>query len=201
VSEKLFYLINPYGGVGGNCEFHGESGYTTDLRKCALFTKTDAQGWVDNKRGDTPLLKSEVDKHIVFGVDHQHLNENNLDMTMPCYVQVSGMWNGNDIAFLDAKMNSTFNHGEAFAFNPDEAVKRAASSSNLIAWNCGYINEIARPTFQISSINKRKMITAGGIKLPRKQKPNTGKTRLHCGECHHIFWDLNPYTEVCSRCD
>ena len=206
MEQAMFYLRSRHGDVGSNVMFHNKDGkgYGTNLDNLHLFTKDEAQKYLGWDVRSLPLLKSEVDALAIRGVDHQYLDDSKqaLNPQAKYVIQVTQMWNGNDIYF-QVDGGRTFNYDEAKEYGYDDALLYAACAPNAVVWSKEFLDTIARRTFQAENINTRKMITSAGIKYkqPRKPRESTGKTRHNCPSCRQFVWDHNPHeAPYCSNC-
>jgi hypothetical protein len=193
---KLFYKTCRHGNVGSNVMFHNkdEFGYGTNLKNLEVYTKEEAQEYMDRQDGSLMLLKSEVDKLAVKHVDMQYLDETKggpSKLNDLCVVQINGNYDGNDIKFC-GELGSTFDLSKARVISHQEALLFVRDGMTI--WSASYLESISRYTFQAGNINKRKMITAGGVRYrtPRASR-TTGKARGNCPTCGKITWDFNPY--------
>jgi hypothetical protein len=193
----LFYKTCRHGNCGSNVTFHNkdECGYGTNLKNLETYTLEQAQKEMNYQDGSLLLLKSEVDKFAVKHVDMQYLDVKKgapVTLSDNCVIQINGKYNGNDIMFL-GEIGNTFDLSKARQVSLSFANEYADSNNNT-TWSKSYLESISRDTFQDYNINKRKMITAGGIRYrtPRQSKA-TGKSRGNCPTCGKITWDWNPY--------
>ena len=199
----MFYLRSRHGDTGTNVMFHNKDGrgYGTNLDNLHVFTAGEAQKDLDWDIKSLPLLKSEVDRLSIMSVDEQKLDKDKaIKFSGPYILQVSRMWNGNDIYFLTDGDHSN-EYQKAIEFNSGGLIQYLQGRSNLVPWPKSYIDTIARRTFQSTNINTRKMITGPGIiyRKPRKPRPTTGKTRGNCPNCGKITWDFDPHENAyCS---
>lgn len=201
--EKLFYKTCRHGNVGSNVMFHNkdERGYGTDVKNIEVYNAETAQKEMNRQDGSLMLLKSEVDKFLVKRVDMQYLDEHKgkpLHLNDNCIIQINGNYDGNDIEFC-GELSSTFDLSKARVISYQEALLLVCHGQTI--WSASYLESISRYTFQAGNINKRKMITAGGLKYRTPRKTNTtGKTRGNCPICGKITWGLEPYSnEYCSE--
>ena len=192
----MFYKTCRHGNCGNNVVFHNkdERGYGTNLKELEVYTLEQAQKQMDYRDGSLLLLKSEVDKLAVKHVDMQYLDAEKgtpLNFDDECIVQVNGEYDGNDINFY-AEFNTTFVLSKAKVVPYQVAIGFSAPCRTI--WLKSYLESISRDTFQVGNINKRKMITAGGVRYrtPR-QSTATGKSRGNCPTCGKLTWDWNPY--------
>lgn len=176
--------------------FHNkdECGYGTDLKNLETYTLEQAQIDMNRQDGSLLLLKSEVDKFAIKHVDMQYLDDEKgkpLNLDSIVVVQVDGVYDGNDIQFY-AEFGFTFDLSKAKSLTYQDALDYPVDHSTI--WSKSYMESISRDTFQVGNINKRKMITAGGVKYrtPRKSTAS-GRSRGNCPVCGQITWDYNPY--------
>ena len=194
--NTLFYKTCRHGNCGSNVTFHNkdEHGYGTNLKDLEVYTLEQAQKQMDYQDGSLLLLKSEVDKLAVKHVDMQYLDIKKgtpLNLDDECIVQVNGEYDGNDIQFY-TEFNTTFDLSKAKVVPYQVAIGFSAPCRTI--WLKSYLESISRDTFQAHNINKRKMITAGGVRYrTRRQSKATGKTRGNCPTCGKITWDWNLY--------
>ena len=149
---------------------------------------------MDYQDGSLLLLKSEVDKLAVKHVDMQYLDSKKgvpVDLDDECIVQVNGEYDGNDIQFY-AEFGVTFDLSKAKSASLQLALSYGHESRTI--WLKSYLESRSRDTFQAGNINKRKMITAGGIKY-RTPRPSRamGKSRGNCPNCGKLTWDYDPH--------
>jgi hypothetical protein len=205
--ENQFYLQDSRGLTGNNVVFHqvDGAGYGTNLDKLEVLTLEQAQRSHDGRETDVPLLKSLVDELSITAVDHQVMpTELTDDENGEYVVQITGYFNGNDIAFIGPH-GSTYNYSEALVHTRDEGVLLGCKSRYALFAKSD-MDKVCRRTFQAPNIDKLRMIKRPGIKLvkPKRQRPTTGKTRGNCPTCGKITWDFNPYENaycdwVCER--
>ena len=194
---KEFYLRSRHGNCGTNLMFHNKNGagYGSDLDNLETYSLEDAQKELNHGIANLPLLKSAVDELSIKAVDCQYIKneDNHTDPNDQYVVQVKGLWDGNDIAFM--VIGYTFNYSEAHVFSYSDAVRRCEGHEKFHSWSKYYLDTLCRRTFQEENINTRKMITGPGLKYkkPRKQRPTTGKERWNCPSCGKINWQFNPY--------
>jgi hypothetical protein len=199
-----FFLKSRHGDFSTSVCFHNKNGagYGTDLSNLGLFELEEAQNELDHDIKSIPLLASEVLKFSVDRVDMQYLDETvgkPSQFSDLCVIQINGCWDGNDIKFKNEKFG-TYNLKSAVVVSYQDAILDCAVDYEAI-WLKSYVDTIARPTFQSTSINMKTMVRDAGIKYkkPRPKKPTTGKSRGNCPECGKITWDYNPYENAhCS---
>ena len=196
MGELMFYKTCRHGNVGSNVMFHNkdECGYGTNLKELELYTAEQAQKQMDYQDGSLLLLKTEVDKFAVKHVDMQYLDIKKgapRNMDDQCVVVINSVYDGNDIQF-NSDNGVTFDLSRAKVITLQLAL--AYTNQNKSIWLKSYLESISRDTLQSGNINKRKMITAGGItyRTPRPSKA-TGKAKGNCPTCGKITWDWNPY--------
>lgn len=193
--EQIFYKTCRHGNCGSNVSFHNkdECGYGTDLKKLETYTLEQAQKQMDYQDGSLLLLKSEVDKFAVKHVDMQYLDITKLplfNLDDEYIVQVNGEYDGNDIQFY-TEIGVTFDLSKAKVIS--QKIAFAYNHKSRTIWPKSYLESISRDTFQAGNINKRKMITAGGIKYrtPRRSTAS-GKSRGNCPTCGQLTWSYDP---------
>tara|TARA_R110002096_G_scaffold393550_1_gene588575 strand:- start:38 stop:667 length:630 start_codon:yes stop_codon:yes gene_type:complete len=203
--EKLFYKTCRHGNCGSNVTFHNkdERGYGTDLKGLQTYTLEQAQKEMNYQDGSLLLLKSEVDKFSVKHVDMQHLDQLTgapLNMDDECVMVINGGYDGNDIQF-NSEDGVTFDLSKAKVVPLQLAL--AYSNQYKSIWLKSYLESISRDTFQVSNINKRKMITGGGIKYRTKRRSTaTGKARGNCPTCGKLSWGWDPHENAfCKKHD
>tara|TARA_R110001583_G_scaffold58417_3_gene174229 strand:- start:1917 stop:2621 length:705 start_codon:yes stop_codon:yes gene_type:complete len=200
--SQLFYLRDSRSDVGDSCMFWAQdgAGYTSDLNKAHVYTKEEAQRYFDSRDTDIPYSKEQVDQLATVRVDHQYLPDAlaTADDDL-CVIHIGGDYNGNDIywlteAYHSIELTDALELSHADAVNKVEHLAKynvkADIYSKLLIWH------IARRTFQVSNVNKRKMVTGAGIKNnhPRnRNRATTGRTRGNCPDCGKVTWGLNPY--------
>jgi hypothetical protein len=200
--SQLFYLRDTRSDVGDSCMFWAKdgAGYTSDLNKAHVYTKEEAQRYFNGRDTDIPYSKEQVDQLATIRVDHQYLSNVDFTDTDELFViHIVGDYNGNDIYWLTDAYHS-IEYADALVLSYVEALKKMEHLAKYNVKACAYsklsIDAIARRTFQVSNVNKRKMVTGAGIKCnhPRKRnRATTGRTRGNCPHCGNITWGLNPY--------
>lgn len=201
--SQLFYLRDSRSNVGSTCMFWADrGGYTSNLDLAEVFTLEEAQRKFNSPlRGhtDVPLCKELVDELATVRVDCQYLDgfgkKPGCDEYVIC---INGDWDGNDVYWLTLDFKSV-NYKSSAVFSHKSALLRSwelveqGFDSTIYAKDD--IDAIARRTFQAANINERRMITAAGIRKPKRQRirQTTGKTRGNCPHCGCITWGLNPY--------
>lgn len=196
--SQLFYLRDSRSNVGSTCLFWAQDGcgYTSDLNKAHVYTLEEAQRKFNSRHTDVPLSKTLVDELAHSRVDCQYLPEDGEKDGCDEYViSPKGRWDGNDVYWLTFDFLSV-NYKGAVVFSYRNALARIDEhgiDANIYAKPD--IDAIARRTFQAANINERRMITAAGIRKPKRPRTRqtTGKTRGNCPHCGCITWGLNPY--------
>jgi hypothetical protein len=199
--SQLFYLRDSRSSVGSTCLFWAQDGcgYTSDLNKAHVYTLEEAQRKFNSRHTDVPLCKELVDELATVRVDCQYLDGLGKNSGCDEYVIcINGEWDGNDVYWLtldfksvNYKLSAVFSHKSAL-LRSWELVEQGFESTIYAKQD---IDAIARRTFQAANINERRMITAAGIRKPKRQRTRqtTGKTRGNCPHCGSITWGLNPY--------
>lgn len=195
--SQLFYLRDSRSNVGSTCMFLADrGGYTSNLDLAEVFTLEEAQRKFNIRHTDVPLCKELVDELATVRVDCQYLGDSGEKSGCDEYViSQKGRWDGNDVYWLTFDFLSV-NYKGAVVFSYRNALARIDElgiDANIYAKPD--IDAIARRTFQAANINERRMITAVGIRKPKRPRTRqtTGKTRGNCPHCGCITWGLNPY--------
>lgn len=206
--SQLFYLRDIRSNVGDTCMFWAKdgAGYVSDLNKAEVYTKEKAQRYFDSRDTDIPYSKDQVDQLATVRVDHQYLPDVATSNDDLCVIHIVGDYNGNDIYWLTDAYHSV-EYSDALVLSYAEALKKmehlAKYNVKADIYRKSAIDAIARRTFQISNVNKRKMITGAGIKNnhPRnRNRATTGRTRGNCLDCGKVTWGFNPYeTYTCAQ--
>ncbi|MGI2222640.1 hypothetical protein [Shewanella oncorhynchi] len=196
--NPLFYLCDSRSNVGSTCLFWAQDGcgYTSNLNKAHVYTLEEAQRQFNTRHTDVPLEKTLVDELARSRVDCQYLPADGEKAGCGEYViSPKGRWDGNDIYWLTFDFLSV-NYKGAVVFSYRNALARIDElgiDANIYAKPD--IDAIARRTLQAANVNERRMITAAGIRKPKRQRTRqtTGKTRGNCPHCGAITWGFNPY--------
>ena len=205
--SQLFYLRDSRTNVGSTCLFWAQDGcgYTSDLDKAHAYTLEEAQRKFNSRHTDVPLCKELVDELARSRVDCQYLPADGEKAGCDEYViSPKGKWDGNDVYWFTFDFLSV-NYKGAAVFSYRNALARINElgiDANIYAKS--EIDAIARRTFQVANINERKMITAAGIRKPKRKRTRqtTGKTRGNCPHCGSITWGFNPYEAyTCAQAD
>lgn len=195
-----FYLRDSRSNVGSTCIFWAKDGcgYTSNLDKAERFTLEEAQCHINSRETDIPLSASLVDDVATVRVDHQYLDTNQSGISEECNQYVlhtrQGDYDGNDI-YWKSQSGHSVNLREALVLTLDEAAHAKKLMDGVVIYPLVYVLSIGRRTLQASNINPRRMITAAGIRKPkrRRQRPTTGLTRGNCPHCGKVTWGFNPY--------
>jgi hypothetical protein len=199
--SQLFYLRDSRSDVGDSCMFWAKdgAGYTTNLEAAHVYTLAEAQCHFNSRATDIPYCKDQVDQLATVRVDHQYLPDALATADDLCVIHIVGDYNGNDIYWLTDAYHS-IELTDALELSHADAVNKVAhlAKYNVQAeiYSKLSIDNIARRTFQVSNVNKRKMVTVAGIKNnhPRKRnRATTGRTRGNCPHCGKVTWGGNPY--------
>jgi len=195
--KPLFYLQDGRGLCGTNLMFWKKKGrgYGTNIDELEIYSLEQAQSMHNSRNSDVPLLKSLVDQLSIVAVDCQIIPEScNNDPNDEYVIQIKGVWNGNDILFLNHNENS-YDYREASVFNKESLQPYLDHPDAYTCFSKADMDKISRRTFQVENFNKRKMCTTPGIKLvkPKRVRKTTGKTRGNCPGSGKITWSHDPH--------
>ena len=194
-----FYLRDTRSNVGSTCMFWAKdgNGYTSNLDKAHVYTLEEAQRDFNSRHTDVPLSKELVDAVATVRVDHQYLDDCMTGLATGCDQYVIhcniGDFDGNDV-YWKAQRGQTVNLSDALVLSAEE-VRHALWNDAVAFYRLEYVQSISRRTLQVKNINERRMVTAAGIRKPKRKRvrPTTGRTRGNCPECGKVTWGLNPY--------
>lgn len=207
--DKMFYLRDSRSDVGRTCMFWADrGGYTSNLELAEIYTLEEAQRHFNSRHTDVPLSKALVDELATVRVDCQLLGNNSELSDCDEYViRVGNSTDGNDVYWLTLDFKSV-NYKSSSVFSCESALLRAdeleKDGFTATIYAKSKIDAISRRTFQAANINERRMITAAGIRKPKRPRTRqtTGKTRGNCPHCGCITWGLNPYENyTCAESD
>jgi len=173
------------------------NGYTSNLDKAHIYTMEEAQRYFNGRHTDVPLSKALVDELVTVRVDHQYLDDSMAGLAIGCDKYVIhcciGDFDGNDV-YWKAQKGSTVCLSDALILTAEE-VRHALWNDEVAFYPLEYVKSISRRTFQARNVNERRMITAAGIRKPkrRRERPTTGRHRGNCPDCGRGTWGLNPY--------
>lgn len=195
-----FYLRDSRGNTGSSCMFWAENGngYTTNLDRSHVYTLEEAQRHINDRHTDVPLSKVLVDELVTVRVDHQYLDESQGGFGADggeYVIHVNrGDYDGNDV-YWKAERGCTANLSDALVLTKDEAEQAMRFLDDAVIYPFLYVVSISRRTFQATNINERRMITAAGIRKPKRprRRQTTGRTRGNCLHCGKVTWGFNPY--------
>ncbi|MFM1640927.1 hypothetical protein [Aeromonas salmonicida] len=195
-----FYLRDTRSNTGSSCMFWAENGngYTTNLDKAHVYTQEEAQSHFNDRHTDVPLSKALVDELVTVRVDHQYLDESQGGEVADGGEYVIHIsrddCDGNDV-YWKAERGCTANLSDALVLTKDEAEQAMRFLDDAVIYPFLYAVSISRRTFQARNVNERRMITAAGIRKPkrRRERPTTGRTRGNCRDCGRVTWGFNPY--------
>lgn len=199
--SQLFYLRDSRSNVGSTCLFWAQDGcgYTSDLNKAHVYTLEEAQRKLNSRHTDVPLCKELVDELATVRFDHQYLgNEGEKSGCDEYVIRVGDRTDGNDVYWLTVDFSSvSYKASAVFAYQVALVRVNELKTQGIVAtiYAKTDIDAIARRTFQTANINERRMITAAGIRKPKRPRTRqtTGKTRGNCPHCGCITWGFNPY--------
>ncbi|MGX5834751.1 hypothetical protein ACWIJ6_11530 [Aeromonas piscicola] len=196
---STFYLRDTRSNTGSSCMFWAinGNGYTTNLDKAHVYTLEEAQRYIDSRHTDVPLSKELVDEVSTARVDHQYLDESRAGLMAGCneyVIHVKGDWDGNDV-YWKGHIGSSVNLSEALVLNKADAKEAVRLFDDVIIYSLPYVQSISRRTMQVKNINERRMITAAGIRKPKRPRSlsTTGRSRGNCPDCGKVTWGFNPY--------
>lgn len=206
--KNRFYLRSPHGNTGSNMVFHAVNGqgYTTNLDNAHVYSLAEAQREYELARdGEYPISADHVDALAIQKVDHQLLPSESVfaDWASSYVVYKKHLYDGNDVYWVGASGKTT-NLSQADIFTQHDALQ--VDQLNFVALPYELVAAKARYTFNSSLFNSRKMITAAGLRIPkriqkRRRRISNPKTRFNCPECGKINWQHNPYDfEGCNHC-
>ncbi|MGL6237795.1 hypothetical protein [Aeromonas dhakensis] len=195
-----FYLRDTRSNTGSSCMFWAinGNGYTTCLDKAHVYTLEEAQRYIDSRHTDVPLSKALVDDLVTVRVDHQYLDESQGGEVADgdeYVIHVSrGDYDGNDV-YWKAERGCTANLSDAMVLTKDEAEQAMRFLDDAAIYPFLYAVSISRRTFQARNVNERRMVTAAGIRKPKRprSRSTTGRSRGNCPDCGKVTWGLNPY--------
>lgn len=199
-----FYKAN--GKVGSTVLFWADGGgYVSDLDKAEIFTKEDAQTDIDNgwlrDNDEFPLSVERVNELAEWRIDHQYVEKTYPEFTDPNdeYVfYLKGEFNGNDLYFSNL-VGFVLDYSLAISVSGEKLESYLSKGNNYVFVPRYHADEIARRTFQVKNINRRKMISGAGLIGLRKkrERKTTGKTRTNCIICGKIVWDyIHPDMQI-----
>ena len=194
-----FYLRDTRSNVGSTCMFWAKdgNGYTSNLDKAHVYTLEEAQRDFNSRHTDVPLSKELVDAVATVRVDHQYLDDCMAGLATGCDQYVIhcniGDFDGNDV-YWKAQKGSTVNLSDALVLSSEE-VRHALWNDAVAFYHLEYAQSISRRTLQVKNVNERRMVTAAGIRKPKRkrERPTSGRTRGNCRHCGKVTWGFNPY--------
>lgn len=195
-----FYLRDSRGNTGSSCMFWAlnGNGYTSNLDKAHVYTLEEAQRHFNGRHTDVPLSKALVDELATVRVDHQYLDESQGGEVVDggeYVIHVSrGDYDGNDV-YWKAERGCTANLSDALVLTKDEAEQAMRFLDDAAIYPFLYAVSISRRTFQARNVNERRMVTAAGIRKPKRprKRQTTGRTRGNCYLCGKVTWGFSPY--------
>ena len=194
-----FYLRDTRSNVGSTCMLWAKdgNGYTSNLDKAHIYTLEEAQRYFNRRHTDVPLSKGLVDAVATVRVDHQYLDDCMAGLATGCDQYVIhcniGDFDGNDV-YWKAQKGSTVNLSDALVLSAEE-VRHALWNDAVAFYHQEYAQSISRRTLQVKNVNERRMVTAAGIRKPKRkrERPTSGRTRGNCRHCGKVTWGFNPY--------
>lgn len=179
-------------------------GYTSNVSLAQRFSKEDAESQYRCRETDHPYLEIEIMLRSYPAIDMQELRDPILyEKDSPCYIVRKNKFDGNNLFFDSLKDNEmlTNNLRQAKLYTAKEqhllySQDKEYLLSRDLAW------KLARFVCPANSIDPRKLITKGKIKLQPKPRETSGKTKLQCESCGKFVWVWNPYHSPiqCDHC-
>lgn len=195
-----FYLRDSRSNTGSNLMFWAVGGgYTSDLSRAEVFTKSAAESQHNCRNSDVPMRKDLIDTCAREVVDMQLLRK---DVEMPeigdsFYVQVTGMYDGNDVFWVSRNGGASTRLSEAVIYDGQLLLESMIRNGSLRGWPTDFIESKARKSVSIEDIDISRILRAGGIKI-NKPKP-VPKYVTRCGHCG-IFLSERQQYEDCQKC-
>ncbi len=199
---STFYLRDTRSNTGSSCMFWAENGngYTTNLDKAHVYTTEEAQRYIDNRHSDVPLSKALVDELATVRVDHQYLDESKSGLVDGCEQYVvhvlRGDYDGNDVYWKAVSpfcRSADFGHASVLTYAEAEVALKVLDGAAIYSFD--YVRSISRRTFQVGNLNERRMVTAAGIRKPKRKRERrtSSRTRGNCRDCGKVTWGFTPY--------
>jgi hypothetical protein len=197
MKSDRFYLACLRDTVGTNISFHCRdgNGYSTNIDAAHVYTREEAQSaWDRGREIDLPLCADHVDRLSVWHVDSQKLPTHSVVSIGPHVAFAKGCWNGNDVYWAtDDGKDCDFTKAIKF----DDVIP-SALPGNWVLVPFELADSFKRRTFDISLLDRRRMIQSAGLVTPehikkQSRRKDSGKTRWNCPACGKINWQHNPY--------
>ncbi|MFQ2188722.1 hypothetical protein [Aeromonas jandaei] len=196
-----FYLRDARSNVGSTCMFWALNGkgYTSNLDKAHVYTMEEAQSHFNDRHTDVPLSKALVDELVTVRVDHQYLDDNMSGLVTGCDQYVIhcciGDFDGNDVYWKADEGGCSVNLSDTLVLTRSEVEAAARVLDSVTIYRLEYVQSISRRTFQVNRINERRMVTAAGVRKPkrRRERQTAGRNRGNCPKCGRVTWGLNPH--------
>lgn len=207
--KDRFYLRSPHGNTGSNMVFHAidGKGYTSNLDLAHVYSLEEAQKEYELSRdGEYPISADHIDSLSIAKVDHQCLPAiSDLTPSDKYVVFIKGIFDGNDVYWVDmnGRRSTNFIHAQIISRTAAECINHV----DYVVVPFELADKMKRRTFNASLLNKRKMVTAAGLKTPERLKKRRRRivnpmTRFNCPACGKINWQHNPYDfDGCKHCD
>lgn len=190
--KNRFFLACTRENVGSNMGFHAsKGGYTTNINMAKNYTLEEAQkAWEIGRRIDLPVSAEHIEQLSILKVDCQYIPcqtpEDLKEEDIVCAFK-KRKYDGNDVYWLTTKiselqLNVDFDKCFYMTFND---LKSYFPTEKL--WN-GFLelftvikyedaNNFKRKTFEYEKLNKRKMITCAGLRIPEKFKAKNNRKK------------------------
>ena len=200
--SNRFYFACYRDNCGSQVAFHCQNGggYSTDLAKAHAYNLESAQKEFEFCREFEELLCADrVDAVSEWHVDCQQIpSASTAAETGELYAGYkAGQWDGNDVFWLSNNGLPTTNFELAsFTHNPDFHNPKIVWIPALMA------AKAARRVIKADAINRRKMITSAGLRIPEAVKRRKDQARRkaserhrwNCPGCGRLVWQRNPYS-------
>lgn len=193
--SNRFYLACLREVTGTNLGFHGKTGgYPSDVSQAREYTLDEAQrAWNGARSIDLPVCADRVDAETVLHVDCQLIPyETTVEPGCTRYVAFQKCrWDGNDVYWVTEDGLPTTDFTQAAIFEAPGDDERLAYLPFEMA------DSVKRPTFDVSKLDRRRMIQAAGLITPehikKARRRSSGKIRWNCPGCGRLHWQHNPH--------
>lgn len=203
MSEFLLQESTTY--VGSRLSWWAKDGkgYTTDLASAEVFTREQALSQHECRQSDIPWPKCYVECHVTRSVDHQVVcfdevysgGRHDIPPSTPCYIHVSGRWDGNDLYWLTVDCKESTNLDLARVYTYEQAREKVDRSTHII-WPVSYIDAKARGVISNAMVSLNDALKLSGITLKESKNCNFTPRCQNCGK----FITMSERYGSCYKC-
>ncbi|MGE8065213.1 hypothetical protein [Pseudomonas sp. NPDC089569] len=197
-----FYLQNSEAKLGTRITWWGNSNYTSDLDAAKIFTQEEAVARHQEREAFIPWPTEYVYPKAQTAVDCQYVREQDLTILTsdtPCYIQLVGKWDGNDLYWETADGGFDANLGRAQVVSLADSLNRYGSVDREFCrtiWPKAYIDGKARKVAHQLELSIADALIGTDIALVQR---SVIKPRHTCSGCRRFLSEFQ-FWHTCPNC-